>query len=669
METNSRNTTYSTLINSINFQVEELGNLSNEEIKQKSCTLKENQLINPELKLIYSFSYLKEIIRRSLGVTLYDTQLLGGLLLTNGTIIEMKTGEGKSLVATLPSYFKALEKKGVHIITVNEYLAERDWRKMRALYNMLGIQIGLIKEGMEDSEKQFNYNCEITYLTNNSLGFDYLRDNLATKTSQIVQRSFHFAVIDEVDSILIDEALTPLIISGSGELSNEEKYIQAAFVAQYLRINEHFVVDQRKKNSNLTENGIQTCEFLLNIDNLYDISDPWIPYILNAIRAKVFYIKNKNYIVQNNKILLVDEFTGRTLYGRQWSQGLQQAVQAKEKLRISPITQTYAAITYQNLFLLYPQLAGMTGTAKTAELELEEIYQLQVNVLPTARKLQRVDLKDRVLIDEFTKWLAVVKTCQENYICGRPVLVGATTVENSQLLSTLLNKSKINHRLLNAKAVNATFESEIISQAGLPQSITIATNMAGRGADIILGGRYQNIVQQKIKKLYYSDVEKSNIKNYRKKLRSKFLTRDYKFNFLLFLFPNFNTDKENSEFRLSVFCSLRKRFEMSLIEYYIQKYKVLTKQAARLVKLRGGLFVIGTERHDSIRIDNQLRGRAGRQGDKGLSRFILSLDDRLLKIFGGSALRNILSSKFLNSEFIDFEVSRPPSRIVARTDA
>lgn len=646
MESNSSTESCSLLIKLINAEVEKLRDVSNDEIRRRSLALKINSGSDPRGSTIYSFAYLKEIVRRYLGVTLYDTQLLGGLLLTKGTIIEMKTGEGKSLVATLPSYFKALEKKGVHIITVNEYLAERDWRKMRELYNMLGIKVGLIKDEMELEEKQFNYNCDITYLTNTSLGFDYLRDNLATRISQIVQRPFHFAVVDEVDSVLIDEALTPLIISGSGDVINDEKYTQAAFLVQYLTINEHFIVNQKRKTASLTEIGIQTCETLLAVSNLYDVTNPWIPYILNAIRAKVFYIKNKNYIVQNNKVLIIDEFTGRILYGRQWSQGLQQAIQAKESLRISPITQTYASITYQNLFLLYPQLSGMTGTAKTAELELEKIYQLQVNVLPTARKLQRVDLKDLVFLDEFTKWLAIVRVCQSNYRVGRPVLVGTTTVENSQLLSTLLKKSNVNHKLLNAKAINAKFEAEIISQAGLPQSVTIATNMAGRGADIILGGSNKTLAQNKIKSLFYSKSTDPRFKKYQKKVRNKFINKAYKFNSLLFLFVDFTNDLNYLQVLDPVFSSLLKKFEVNLIQYYLQKYDAITKLSARLVKLRGGLFVIGTERHDSIRIDNQLRGRAGRQGDKGLSRFVLSLDDKLLKIFGGTTLQNIMQMGF-----------------------
>ena len=439
------------------------------------------------------------------------------------------------------------------------------------------------------------------------------------------------------------------------ENTSIDKFVISAEIIEYLEVNIHFKVDEKKKNIILTEQGTAQIEKILSIKDLYSLNDPWIPYILNSIRAKVFYIKNKNYIVQNNKILIIDEFTGRILYGRQWSQGLQQAIQAKENLRISPITQTYASITYQNLFLLYPQLSGMTGTAKTAELELEKIYQLQVNVLPTARKLQRVDLKDLVFIDEFTKWLAVVKVCQNNYRFGRPVLVGTTTVENSQLLSTLLKKSNINHKLLNAKAINAKFEAEIISQAGLPQSVTIATNMAGRGADIILGGSNKTLAQNKIKTLYYSKSTNTRLKKYRKKVREKLINKGHKFNSLLFLFVDFTEDQDYFKSLNPVFASLLKKFEVNLIQYYLQKYDVMTRLAARRVKLRGGLFVIGTERHDSIRIDNQLRGRAGRQGDKGLSRFLLSLDDKLLKIFGGTTLQNIMQMGF-GSDDDNFDV-------------
>lgn len=638
---------HSELITLIREKINQIKTFSNAEIKNQSLNLQQTKfLVCDEKPLIDSFAYFTEITNRYLGVNLYDTQLLGGLLLNSGTIVEMKTGEGKSFVASLASYFKALDKKGVHIVTVNEYLAERDWQKMTGLYNFLGIQVGLIKEEMEIVDKQFNYNCDITYLTNSSLGFDYLRDNLVTKTTQIVQRPFHFGIVDEVDSILIDEALTPLIISGRGNSINDEKYIQAAFLVQYLNVKQHFLINQKKKDCFLTDEGSQLCAKLLDSSSLYDSEDAWIPYIVNALRAKMFYIKNKNYILQKNQVIIIDEFTGRLLYGRQWSEGLQQSIQAKENVTITPPTQTYASITYQNLFLLYPSgLSGMTGTASTAKLEFEKIYALKVNVLPTSRKLQRIDLKDLVFIDEFTKWLTIVKVCQENYMRGRPVLVGTTNVGSSQLLSSLLKKAHIRHKLLNAEASNARFEGDIISQAGLPQSITIATNMAGRGADIILGGNYLNFVKLKIKRLLYPHQITSFLKKYRKNVRVTFLNKEQKFNLLLFLFSEFNTHYILNQFICSVksfdpsYIFLTKKLKTNLIKYYIQKYKIITKRAARLVKLRGGLFVIGTERHDSVRIDNQLRGRSGRQGDKGLTRFILSFDDKLLKIFGNNPLR------------------------------
>jgi preprotein translocase subunit SecA len=620
-----------------------------------------------ETALINAFALIKEVSWRSLGLKLYDTQLMGGLMLNQGKIIEMKTGEGKTLVSTLPAYLNAIQKKGVHVVTVNEYLAERDQKCMGEVYRFLNISVGLIKEQMTEKEKQSNYNCDITYVTNTEIGFDYLRDNLAVSPDEIVQRPFQFAIVDEVDSILIDEARTPLIISGESDLYIVDKYIQAAALVKFLKGNYDFTIFEKEKSIKLTELGILNIQKILNIKDLYGLTDPWILYILNAIKAKIFFLKNINYIIQDNKIMIVDEFTGRIMPGRRWNDGIHQSIEAKENIPLSEMNQTLASITYQNLFLLYPKLSGMTGTAKTAEIELEEIYNLKVQPIPTEKPIKRKDLSDFIYIDELAKWKAVAKECLNLQKIGRPVLVGTTSVDKSELLSELLNDYNIQHRILNARAENVKRESDIISQAGRLNTVTIATNMAGRGADIPLGGDAKILTKSILLKLINQKIttstSKIDVRNYKQTLILKKITckwnvktklptisTQYRFkpsqqqnqieNYFLELlqipvnYLLFKQKEKNEKYNLPV-----KLIYLQLFKYY----KTITDLEKILICNLGGLYVLGTERHESRRIDNQLRGRAGRQGDPGTSRFFLSLEDNLLRIFGGTNVQQQLS--------------------------
>jgi preprotein translocase subunit SecA len=429
----------------------------------------------------------------------------------------MRTGEGKTLVATLPAYLNSLTEKGVHIVTVNDYLAERDQISMGQVYSFLGLSTGLIQENMTVSERQINYDSDITYVTNSELGFDYLRDNMALNLNEVTLKPFNYCIIDEIDSILIDEAQTPLIISNNVDTSID-KFIVAAEIVEYLEVNIHFKVDEKRKNVILTQKGTLQIETILNIKDLYDLNDPWIPYIINALKAKTLFFCNVHYIIQNNQIIIVDEFTGRIMPDRRWSDGLHQAVEAKESLPIQENTQTVASITYQNFFLLYPKLSGMTGTAKTAELEFEKIYKLSVNEIPTARPVLRADLPDLVYKDQLSKWTAVAKECKIISEKGQPILIGTTTVEKSEMLAQLLQEYQLSYQLLNAKPENVRREAEIIAQAGKKGSITIATNMAGRGTDIILGGN----IEFKIRKQLYTILVTNKIRNSSKTITNVF---------------------------------------------------------------------------------------------------------------------------------------------------
>ena len=676
---------YKNLINQINALEENLKELTDSELRAKSLKLKRQYDTDQNLNALVSqaFAITREASKRTLGLRHFDVQLIGGLVLNDQKIAEMKTGEGKTLVATLPAFLNALTKKGVHIVTVNDYLANRDQVSMGQVYRFLGLNTGLIQEGMSTSERLENYNADITYVTNYEVTFDFLRDNMALNLNDVVLRPFNYCIIDEVDSILIDEAQTPLIISNNIQ-TPIEKYIIAAEITDYLELNTHYQVDEKNKNVILTDKGSKQIEKILSIQDLYDPRDPWIPYIINALKANALYFNNVHYIVQNNRIIIVDEFTGRIMPDRRWGDGLHQAIEAKEKLQIRQKTETVAAITYQNFFLLYPKLSGMTGTGKTTEIEFEKIYNLSVEEIPTARPTQRKDFPDLIYKDQFSKWNAVAQACNKISSTGQPILIGTTTVEKSEMLAQLLNEYQLSYQILNAKPENVRRESEIVAQAGKKGSITIATNMAGRGTDIILGGN----INFKIQKNLYDILTLS--KNYKlskngnileSSLINQFEGSSHKF--LSVLVSLINDEKFLKLSDLDILRILRENDRISipvisyqcsvrfLINELIYCNKKLQEQENKIVKNLGGLYIVGTERNDSRRVDNQLRGRCGRQGDPGASRFFLSLDDNLLRLFGGPKIQNFMQAQIpddspLESKFITKSLDSAQDRVEER---
>ena len=674
-------------VKEINLLEEEIQGLSDAELRGKTEEFRQRLKDDETLDdiLTEAFAVVREAAKRVLGMRHYDVQLIGGMVLHDGQIAEMRTGEGKTLVSTLPAYLNAIEGKGVHIVTVNDYLARRDAEWMGQVHRFLGLSVGLIQQGMRPAERRKNYACDITYGTNSEFGFDYLRDNMSTQLADVVQRPFNFCVIDEVDSILIDEARTPLIISGQVERPGE-KYTKAAEVAAQLEGDEvDYEVDEKARNVLLTDEGFEKAENLLGVTDLFDPKDPWAHYIFNAIKAKELFTKDVNYIVRNSEIVIVDEFTGRVMAGRRWSDGLHQAIEAKEHVEIQPETQTLASITYQNFFLLYDKLSGMTGTAKTEEAEFGKIYELEVTEIPTNRPIQRRDLADVVYKTENAKWNAIAQECAEMHETGRPVLVGTTSVEKSEVLSILLKELKVEHNLLNAKPENVERESEIVAQAGRSGSVTIATNMAGRGTDIILGGNADYMARLKVREYLMprlvkpEDDEKFGVAKVagtgngnsaegfgdaKKKKTWKVAPQ---------IFPTELSAETKEALKEAVAFAAKTYGEQSLSELdaedkiavaaekaptsdpVIQKirdvynqvldeYEVITSAAHDSVIELGGLHVIGTERHESRRVDNQLRGRAGRQGDPGSTKFFLSLEDNLLRIFGGDRVAGLMNA-------------------------
>jgi preprotein translocase subunit SecA len=675
-------------VKEINLLEEEIQVLSDEQLTGKTVEFKERLAKGESLDdlLPEAFAVVREAGKRVLGLRHFDVQLLGGTILHKGQIAEMKTGEGKTLVSTLPAYLNGLTGKGVHVVTVNDYLARRDAEWMGQVHRFLGLSVGLIQQGMGPSERKKNYDCDITYVTNSEVGFDYLRDNMATSIVDVVQRPLHYCVIDEVDSILVDEARTPLIISGQVERPTE-KYVQAAEIAAALVKGEddHYEVDEKARNVLLTDEGFAEAERLLEVTDLFDPNDPWAHYIFNALKAKELFITDVNYIVRNDEVVIVDEFTGRVLPGRRWSDGLHQAIEAKEGVEIQPETQTLATITYQNLFLLYDKLAGMTGTAKTEEAEFEKIYKLEVTIVPTNRPRSRQDLSDVVFKSEEGKWNAIAQECAEMHNLGRPVLVGTTSVEKSEYLSTLLNQLEIPYNLLNARPENVERESEIIAQAGRKGALTIATNMAGRGTDIILGGNSEYMARLKLREYFMPRIvlpEDEDIFGVAtasglpaasstsgqgfvpgKKIKTWKASPQ--------IFPTQLSQETEQLLKQAVEFAVQHYGERSMPELEAedlvavaaekaptedpviqrlraaykqvkQEYEQFTDTEHQEVIQLGGLHVIGTERHESRRIDNQLRGRAGRQGDPGSTRFFLSLQDSLLRIFGGDRVGKLM---------------------------
>lgn len=623
-------------------------NLRRQTIKLKT-QMKEGESLTKLLP--ESFATVKEAIRRATGMKLFDVQLLGGIVLHRGQITEMKTGEGKTVVAILAAYLNALADQGVHVITVNNYLAKRDSALAQKIYSYLDLQVGLIEENMTYGERKKQYNQDITYVTNSELGFDYLRDNMAVAKDEVVQRKFSFAIIDEVDSILIDEARTPLIISGSFNAITD-KYEKSTNIASILNKEIDYEIEEKAKNITLTEVGISKCEKMLNIDNLYDINNSCIQYILNALKAKELFLKDQNYIIKNDQIIIVDEFTGRIMEGRRWSDGLHQAIESKEKISIQRENKTLASITYQSLFLTYQKISGMTGTAKTEEAELDKIYRLEVVEIPTNKPCKRKDLPDLVYKTESRKWEAVANECFDMYRSGRPTLVGTTSVEKSELLARLLSTLRIPYNLLNAKPENISREAEIVSQAGRKNAITISTNMAGRGTDIILGGNaiamtkmvLINYIQGEldIKTTYPLQTIEDGIKAILSQLRIQEEKSEIKVRGVVAYIEKCLSAK--------CFNNLKKGSLRNVYQNILEEYKSICQKEKREILKLGGLYVIGTERHESRRVDNQLRGRAGRQGDFGSSRFFLSLQDNLLRIFGGNKIFELMQKLNMDEE-------------------
>jgi preprotein translocase subunit SecA len=648
------------IVNEINSLEESFKTLTDLELKNKTFQLKEKYKVEKSIDkstdsiLPQSFALIREASIRSLGLRHYDVQLIGGLILNEGKIAEMATGEGKTLVSTLSAYHNALAGEGVHIITVNDYLANRDRHWMGQIHNFLGLDVGLIQQKMSSKKRRDNYNSDITYVTNSELGFDYLRDSRVFHQRDIVKkRPFNYCIIDEIDSILIDESRTPLILSAP-EKTPIDKYIVAAEIPKYLDLIVHYERDEKRKNVILTEQGFKRIEEILGVSDLYNKKDPWIPYIMNALKAEAFYSKGKDYIVQNNEVLIVDQFTGRIMPDRRWSNGLHQAVEAKEELPIRNDSRTQASITYQGLFRLYSKLSGMTGTAKTAEYEFEKFYNLQVETVPTAKPNIRQDLPDRIFKDELTKWKAVVEECKRINRIGRPILVGTTSVEKSEILSELLTESGLKHSILNAKPENIKKEAATIAKAGLKNAITIATNMAGRGTDIILGGNIEYkskvIVYTILRKLKTNILTLDTLGEYDNKLGSQGkkmlndLILDKNFqeqsnSVLVQLLQEVNPKSNDNDSKKN---KTKKLLQLMVREVMINYEDEFNSDSQRIKQL-GGLYVLGTERHESRRIDDQLRGRCGRQGDPGTSCFFLSLDDEIFRVFGGAKIQQVQS--------------------------
>ncbi|MDH4118679.1 MAG: preprotein translocase subunit SecA [Acidimicrobiia bacterium] len=565
--------------------------LSDQELAAKTVEFREQLANGAELDdvMVPAFATVREAAKRVLGQRHYDVQIIGGGALHRGMVAEMRTGEGKTLVSTLPVYLNALAGQGVHVVTVNDYLASRDAEWMGGVHRFLGLSVGLIQAGLTPAERRPAYNSDVTYGTNNEFGFDYLRDNMAMRPQDMVQRGHHYAIVDEVDSILIDEARTPLIISGrvSGAA---DWYKTFAVVSQELKRDEHYEVDEGKRQVLITEDGVAYVERRLNVENLYDeVAIDLVHHLETSLKAKELYHLDVDYLVDHGEVKIVDEFTGRVLEGRRYSEGLHQAIEAKEKVHIKEESQTLATITLQNYFRLYEKLAGMTGTAETEAAELAQIYDLQVVVVPTNRPIARADQPDLVYKTEEAKFEAVVSDVEERVAAGQPILLGTVSIEKSELVSRLMTKRGIKHDVLNAK--QHAREAEIIAQAGQPGSVTVATNMAGRGVDIMLGGNAEALAKLELRR------------------------------------QGTEVDAEDYETKLA---------ELS------QRFSDQIKHDRKRVTDAGGLYVIGTERHESRRIDNQLRGRSGRQGDPGESRFYLSLEDELMRRFQGERVAAIM---------------------------
>jgi len=578
-------------VSAINALEPSIQKLTDAQLQAKTAEFKEKLSQGASLEdiLIESFTVVREVARRTINMRHFDVQLMGGIVLHQGKIAEMKTGEGKTLVATLPAYLNALEGKGVHIVTVNDYLAKRDAAWMGPIYNFLGLSVGVIQHEMLDADRQKAYHCDITYGTNNEFGFDYLRDNMKFRLEDMVQRGHHYAIVDEVDSILIDEARTPLIISGPTDESTDLYFRIDNFVRR-LRPERHFKVDEKTRTVALLEEGVAEAEKFFRVPNLYDLAHMDLVHHINqALKAHHLFKRDVDYMVKDGKVIIVDEFTGRLMPGRRYSDGLHQALEAKERVRVEQEYQTLASVTFQNYFRMYKKLAGMTGTAATEATEFLAIYNLDVVEIPTNRPLIRYEYPDVIYRTAKEKWEAVVEEIIKAHEQGRPVLVGTTSIEKSEHLSNILRKRGIKHVVLNAKYHEQ--EARIIAQAGRVGAVTIATNMAGRGVDILLGGNPEFLAKENLRKAGI-DPEKASPEELAKA---------------------------------------------------VEEAKKITEEEHKKVVSLDGLYVVGTERHESRRIDNQLRGRAGRQGDPGASKFFLSLEDDLMRIFGSDRISGLMA--------------------------
>jgi preprotein translocase subunit SecA len=653
----------------IKAEASELAYKSDEELNEKIAKVKKKFEKEQNLAAITEewYSLVQELSFRHLKLRHFDMQLLAGLILLEGNIIEMKTGEGKTLTSTLPVSIKALEKKGTHVITVNEYLAERDQKIMGGLYERLGLTSALVKNSNTLFEKKKSYASDITYVTNSEVVFDYLKDCTASNLDEIVQRPLHYCIIDEIDSILIDEARTPLILSGLSSLStkkNINKLFKAKEVIKILEKNLDFIVDEKRRDVFLTEEGYQKLKnfFFFNQDsfettNLYDLKNPWINYILNALSAQQLYLLNRDYIVLKDKVTIVDQFTGRVMEDRRWSAGLHEAIEAKENVPIQDKTETKLSITYQNFFPLYSSFSGMSGTVISVAKELKNIYKAGVSEIPTVQPMIRKDLPDKVYKTQMGKWNAIVKESIETYKKGQPLLIGTTSIEKSEFLSQLFRTSGIPHQVLNAKPENLKRENEIIARAGELGAVTIATNMAGRGTDIILGGNINFRIKEYLLKILSSDVfldEKE--KEFYFNLKKEYATN----------MEELTLEIENLPYSLENAQNSLKEWYQFLFSTEKKKWENENSQ----VKQLGGLKILGTERHESRRIDDQLRGRAGRQGDPGISQFFIALDDELLLLFGGKNIQSFFTflgdngeDEPLEAEFLTKSIQKAQEKI------
>ena len=616
------------IVEAINSREPSLQKLSDVELAARTSEFRQRLANGESLDdlLVDAFAVVREASRRVLNMRHFDVQLIGGIVLHQGKIAEMKTGEGKTLVATLPVYLNALTGDGVHVVTVNDYLARRDSEWMGRIYRFLGMSVGLIVHGLDDEERRAAYHCDITYGTNNEYGFDYLRDNMKFRLEDCVQREHNFAIVDEVDSILIDEARTPLIISGPSEESTDKYYRVNAIIPRLVRgeviegrepgekyTTGDFTVDERNRTVALTEEGVAKVERLLGVPNLYDPEYIELNHhVQQALRAHVLYQRDRDYIVKDGEVIIVDEFTGRLMPGRRWSDGLHQAIEAKEGVKIERENQTLATVTFQNYFRLYKKLAGMTGTADTEAAEFNKIYNLDVVVVPSNKPMIRKDHNDIVYRTEAEKWRNAAKDIAERHKTGQPVLVGTISVEKSEKLSSILKKMGVRHEVLNAK--NHEREAYIVAQAGRLGAVTVSTNMAGRGTDILLGGNPEFLAQEEALKVRAAETIPAEL----------------------------SSTIADTHFYYFIRGDLHYRVRIEDWKDLYARFKAQCEAEHEKVVAAGGLCIIGTERHESRRIDNQLRGRAGRQGDPGESRFYLSLQDDLLRIFGGDRIQNLM---------------------------